>query len=203
MAVVTRFVPLLFALFAAACVPVEDANKTFAAIDKVWDADNDLIFKAQGKRGYKIGKADAMAAMVAALEGLNFKVAQRNEATGELTAFAHAPAPLDRREWQDANEQELPRTREIVREEFGSLVSAAFVLDPNVYWVIFYSQAMGDEKAVGIGTDVRLQLDQKSVYVGSTYPPPAALRIALPRFWTAFEDQLRARNLPLDRLPVH
>jgi hypothetical protein len=185
-----------------ACVPVEDANKTFGAIDEVWHADNVALLKTEGRRGYKAGKAEAVVAAVAALESLQYEILKRDDEAALLAAAASAPAPLDRSEWQQASDQDIPRARQIVRERLGGFVGAAFELQPELYWVVFYVGFNGDERGVGIATDARLQLKPESVYAGSKYPPPAALRLALAKFWTAFEDQLRARNLPLDRLPL-
>ena len=181
---------LVLALVLAACATDRQYNRAITDLDAQWKIENDKIFEEIGIRTVKITKERAFVAAQRATKGLGMVVEEMNLDTGFLFATSTAPTPLTPEEWAEVQRSDTAKMRRIIAESVGP-ASWFVTLDPTGKEVLANVYINEKDGGVEVSIVTRMRSTKATTSrVRRLQPPPTAMRIALGKFWTLFDDEL-------------
>jgi hypothetical protein len=172
---------------------VSDGQK-HAAITDVNDAfrrEYEQILMEKGTRTYPVAQSQAFGALRNALARLGMRVADESPEIGYLNVSAPAPSPLDKKEWDAAAEQDLPKVREILGKHVGVL-AYLFRFEPEGLDIVINATALraGSGSEISLTMRMRETAPPKSGMPRREYPPPSAVRAGLDKIWSEIDREL-------------
>lgn len=189
---VTGFCAVL-AIFVAGCVTQDQKRDAVEAINKAFRADYEAILVADGSRVYKVSRAEAYDAVRISMARLGMTVETQDPVLGYVNVYAPAPRPLDQKEWEQAAEEDLPRTREIIGPHVG-VFRHFFNFEPKG----LESVISGTVVEVAAGTEISFTARMREIappqsgFPRREYLPPTAVRMALKKMWAEVEREFKA-----------
>jgi hypothetical protein len=192
-----RLAPALW-LAAAALLAgcVSDAQKIAAISDVNTDfrVEYERILLEVGTRVYvRVPRDQAYAALQGAFSRIGMPVTDASPDIGYLAVRAPAPKPLDTREWNLVNDEDLPRIRQLAAPHIGALAARTVRFEPEGLDVIINATAL----EVRDGTEVSLTMRMRETapprtgYPRREYAPPTAVRMGLAKIWREVDRDLR------------
>ncbi len=177
----------------AGCAGQQEIGAAIQAVNKAFQADYEVMLADKGQRSYKVHRMDAFVALHATLGKLGMRISDQDPDVGSISAYAPAPRPLDEREWRQASAVDLPRMREIARPHVG-LLAEMIRFEPEGLEIVIHATVVGIAGAseVSLTTRMREVAPPRNNMPRREYPPPSAVRLALDKIWSQFEQELRA-----------
>ena len=183
----------VLAIFVAGCVTLEQKRDAVNAINKAFRADYEAILVEDGSRVYQVARAEAYDAVRVSMARLGMTVETQDPLLGYVNVYAPAPRPLDQKEWEQAAEEDLPRTREIIGPHVG-IFRHFFNFDPKGLEIVIsgtvVEMAAGSE--ISFTARMREIAPPQSGFPRREYLPPTAVRMALKKMWTEVEREFKA-----------
>jgi predicted aspartyl protease len=185
------------------CVSKADLQAAVSQVDAVYEVENDKTLGALGERGLPgISRQEAFEIALTSVRRLGLFVEQQNIDVGFIYASAAAPAPLTRPEWEHVVEIETPRMHSIAEKQLGPIGWFAR-LNPDgkdiLINVLLTNEPNGEKVAIAIR--LRNRVSPPGIEQG-TQPPPAAVTMALEKFWTAFDQELASTKASRSASPA-
>lgn len=177
-------------LVLAACTTDRQYNRAITDLDAQWKLENDKIFEEIGQRTVKTTKKRAFVAAQHAAKGMGMVVEEMNFDTGFLFAISTAPTPLTPKEWAEVQRSDTKKMRRIIAKTVGP-ASWFVTLDPSGKEIL--ANVYINEKVGGVAVSIVTRMRSTKAAtsrVRRLQPPPTAMRIALGKFWTLFDNAL-------------
>jgi len=188
--------PLLFlaalTCIAAGCASDESKRRAMIDVNEEFRIQYERILAEKGTRIYLVRPEQAFKGVVGALGRLGFHGGNQVPGMGYLNVVAPAPIPLNAKEWQQVNENDLPRLREIIFRHIGPL--AQFVsFEPEGLNVVITATTLEVTGGTEISFTARMRevAPPRSGMPRREYLPPTAVRMGLDKIWAAFESELK------------
>lgn len=181
------------AMLMAGCVTLEQKRSAIDDINMVFRAEYEAILAKNGTRVYKVTRAEAYDAVRVSLARLGMTVEAQDPVLGYVNVFAPAPRPLDLKEWEQAAEADLPRTREIIGPHVG-IFRHFFNFEPSGLETVI----SGTVVEVPAGTEVSFTARMREIappqsgFPRREYLPPTAVRMGLDKMWAELEREFKA-----------
>jgi tetratricopeptide (TPR) repeat protein len=167
-------------------------NAAITKLDAAWKELNDQTLEREGRRRFDVTRDQAFVAAQASLRRLGMVVEQQDLQTGFLFVTAPAPVPLTGAEWASVQESDLPKMRAILREDLGVLSDFA-KLDPSNRDILANVFVADKDDAVEVSLNFRIRdRNPSSGRAQRMQAPPTAVGIGVRKFWSTFEEELRA-----------
>jgi hypothetical protein len=180
-------------VLAAGCVSDAQKRDAINDVNQEFRQQYERILAENGTRSYKAKRPQAFNALRTALVRLGMRIGDQSQEIGYLNVFAPAPTPLNRAEWDEAQENDLPRLREIARRHIGVL-GYLVKFEPEGLDIVINATAI----EVAGATEVSLTMRMREVAPALSgmprrdYPPPTAVRKGLDKIWRELERELGA-----------
>ena len=181
------------AMLVAGCITLDQKRDAVDAINKAFRADYEAILARDGTRVYKVSRAEAYDAVRISMARLGMTVESQDPVLGYVNVFAPAPRPLDQKEWEQAAEADLPRTREIIGLHVG-IFRHFFNFEPKG----LESVISGTVVEMAAGTEISFTARMREIappqsgFPRREYLPPTAVRMALDKMWIGIEREFKA-----------
>ena len=181
------------AMLVAGCITLDQKRNAVDAINKAFRADYESILAKDGTRVYTVARAEAYDALRISMARLGMTVEAQDPVLGFVNVFAPAPRPLDQKEWEQAAEADLPRTREIIGPHVG-IFRHFFNFEPKG----LESVISGTVVEVAAGTEISFTARMREIappqsgFPRREYLPPTAVRMALEKMWAEVEREFKA-----------
>jgi hypothetical protein len=178
-------------LLAAACASDTQVRDAINDVNGEFRVEYEKGLARNGTRTYRVPRARAYDAVLAALTRIGFHIGDQSESLGYLAFVAPAPLPLTREEWNRAAEADLPRLREIAGKHLG--IIARFInFEPEGLEVIINATVIGTDASCEISLTMRMReyAPPKSGVPRREYPPPTAVRMGLEKMWSEVDREL-------------
>ena len=175
-----------------------DPKAVFAAftrVNKAFQEQYERILDERGVRSFQVRRGDAYDALHAGLVRLGMIVESRDPEAGTLTMASPAPRPLDSNEWHRAAEADLPMMQSILCPVLGERICQSVRFEPDDFVIVINATVLATATGgseVSLTTRMREIKPSQSGMPRREYPPPTAVRMALDKIWSQFEQQLRA-----------
>jgi hypothetical protein len=179
----------------AGCVFPTQENRRDAidAVNKAFRADYEAILAEKGTRTYNVARSEAYDALRVSLARLGMTVEAQDPVLGYVNVYAPAPRPLDLKEWEQAAEADLPRTRAIIGPHVG-IFRHFFNFEPAG----LETMISGTVVVVPAGTEISFTARMREIAPPQTgfprreYLPPTAVRMGLDKMWAELEREFKA-----------
>lgn len=176
--------------------------EAFTRLNRAFQQEYERILGERGTRAMRASRGDAFDAMHAVLVRLGMIVESRDPEAGTLTVAAPAPRPLTADEWRRTVEADLPMMAGILCPILGPYC-ATIKFEPDDYVIVInvtiLAMANG-ESEIALTTRMREIVPRPGV-PRRDYPPPTAVRMALDKIWTRFDQELLERRRRPERAP--
>lgn len=175
----------------AGCVTGADKRAAILDVNEAFRRDYEQILIEKGSRTYPVVQPQAFRAARNALTRLGMKIADESPEIGYLNVAAPAPSPLDKKEWDAAADEDLPRLRELLRKHVGIL--ANFLrFEPEGLDIVITATALRARSGSEISLTMRMRetAPPKSGMPRREYPPPSAVRAGLDKIWSEIDREL-------------
>jgi hypothetical protein len=181
------------AMLVAGCVTQDQKRGAIDDINKVFRAEYETILAEKGTRVYKVARAEAYDAVRVSLARLGMIVEAQDPVLGYVNVYAPAPRPLDLKEWEQAAQADLPRTRAIIGPHVG-IFAQFFNFEPNGLETVI----SGTVVEVPAGTEISFTARMREIappesgFPRREYLPPTAVRMGLDKMWAEVEREFKA-----------
>ena len=181
------------ALVVSGCVSQTAYNAAVTRLDLHWKERNDRTFERQGRRTIEANRYHAFIAAQASIRRLGMFVEEQNYQTGYVKASAPAPVPLTATEWETVRRTDTPDMRSVIVSEVGPLgyLAPLDATGKDVLVNVFVTER-ADGVEVALGMRLRDNQPGSSGRAKRSQAPPTAVSIGLGKFWSVFENELRA-----------
>ena len=153
----------------------------------------EAILAEKGTRTYKVARAEAYDAVRVSLARLGMIVEAQDPVLGYVNVYAPAPRPLDLKEWEQAAQADLPRTRAIIGPHVG-IFAQFFNFEPKGLETVI----SGTVVEVPAGTEISFTARMREIappesgFPRREYLPPTAVRMGLDKMWAEVEREFKA-----------
>jgi hypothetical protein len=185
------FLLLAFSASMAGCVSDGQKHAAITDVNDAFRREYEQILMEKGTRTYPVAQSQAFGALRKALARLGMRVADESPEIGYLNVSAPAPSPLDKKEWDAAAEQDLPKVREILGKHVGVL-AYLFRFEPEGLDIVINATALraGSGSEISLTMRMRETAPPKSGMPRREYPPPSAVRAGLDKIWSEIDREL-------------
>ena len=185
------FLLLAFSASMAGCVSDGQKHAAITDVNDAFRREYEQILMEKGTRTYPVAQSQAFGALRNALARLGMRVADESPEIGYLNVSAPAPSPLDKKEWDAAAEQDLPKVREILGKHVGVL-AYLFRFEPEGLDIVINATALraGSGSEISLTMRMRETAPPKSGMPRRDYPPPSAVRAGLDKIWSEIDREL-------------
>ncbi len=185
------FLLLAFSASMAGCVSDGQKHAAITDVNDAFRREYEQILMEKGTRTYPVAQSQAFGALRNALARLGMRVADESPEIGYLNVSAPAPSPLDKKEWDAAAEQDLPKVREILGKHVGVL-AYLFRFEPEGLDIVINATALraGSGSEISLTMRMRETAPPKSGMPRREYPPPRAVRAGLDKIWSEIDREL-------------
>jgi len=183
----------VLAMLLSGCVTQDQKRGAIDDINKVFRSEYEAILAEKGTRTYNVARAEAYDAVRVSLARLGMIVEAQDPVLGYVNVYAPAPRPLDLKEWEQAAQADLPRTRAIIGPHVG-IFAQFFTFEPNGLETVI----SGTVVEVPAGTEISFTARMREIappqsgFPRREYLPPTAVRMGLDKMWAELEREFRA-----------
>jgi hypothetical protein len=181
------------AMLVTGCVTQDQKRGAIDDINKVFRSEYEAILAEKGTRTYKVARAEAYDAVRVSLARLGMIVEAQDPVLGYVNVYAPAPRPLDLKEWEQAAQADLPRTRAIIGPHVG-IFAQFFNFEPKGLETVI----SGTVVEVPAGTEISFTARMREIappesgFPRREYLPPTAVRMGLDKMWAEVEREFKA-----------
>jgi hypothetical protein len=180
------------AMLVTGCVTQDQKRGAIDDINKVFRSEYEAILAEKGTRTYKVARAEAYDAVRVSLARLGMIVEAQDPVLGYVNVYAPAPRPLDLKEWEQAAQADLPRTRAIIGPHVG-IFAQFFNFEPKGLETVI----SGTVVEVPAGTEISFTARMREIappesgFPRREYLPPTAVRMGLDKMWAEVEREFK------------
>jgi len=180
------------AMLVTGCVTQDQKRGAIDDINKVFRSEYEAILAEKGTRTYKVARAEAYDAVRVSLARLGMIVEAQDPVLGYVNVYAPAPRPLDLKEWEQAAQADLPRTRAIIGPHVG-IFAQFFNFEPKGLETVI----SGTVVEVPVGTEISFTARMREIappesgFPRREYLPPTAVRMGLDKMWAEVEREFK------------